>query len=44
MRHPIKYNQSIYGNEPSNGEYPASIFASTNRKLRSTFLIHPHWV
>jgi hypothetical protein len=44
MRNPIKSNQNIYGNYPTNGEYRGSIFFSKDRKIGSTFLIHPNWI
>jgi hypothetical protein len=49
MRHPTasyqfsRYNQA-YGDEASRDIYVGSTFASTDRKMRSTYLIHPSWV
>jgi len=45
MRHPTKFNnQTGYGNESANDSYAESIFVKTDRKMGSTFLIHPSWI
>ncbi|CAF0810666.1 unnamed protein product [Rotaria sordida] len=49
MRHPTisyqfsRYN-AAYGDEASRDLYLGSIYAQTNPRIRSTFLIHPNWV
>lgn len=44
MRHPVRTNQNGYDNQEENNAYNGSIFTSTDRKMRSTFLIHPTWI
>ena len=49
LRHPSTsyqfshYNSTHY-DEASRNMFTGSIFLPANRRMRSTFLIHPHWV
>ena len=44
MRNPVKVNRFAEGDLAAQDPYHGSIFATTDRRMRSTFLIHPNWI
>jgi hypothetical protein len=44
MRHPVRTNQATSDDRGENNAYTGSVFTTTDRRMGSTFLIHPNWI
>ncbi len=44
MRHPVRTNQAASDDRGENNAHTGSVFTTTDRRMGSTFLIHPNWI